>query len=70
MKKYWLINVMGDDGYSILVHCEAKTADDAIDMARKADLFENFDDWRIASAEEADEDTIAHFKEWDLLNEL
>lgn len=70
MKKYWLINVAGIDGYSILVHCGAKTADEAIDIARHADLFENFDDWRIASAEEADDDTINHFNEWGLTNEL
>jgi hypothetical protein len=70
MKKYWLINVIGIDGYSILVHCGAKTADEAIDIARDADLFEDYDDWKIASAEEADDDTIKHFNEWGLTHEL
>lgn len=70
MKKYWLINVIGIDGYSILVHCGAKTADEAIDIARDADLFTDYDDWKIASAEEADEDTIEHFNDWNLTHEL
>ena len=70
MKKYWLINVIGIDGYSILVHCEAETDDAAIDIARAADLFEDYDDWKIASAEEADDDAIKHFNEWNLIQEL
>jgi hypothetical protein len=70
MKKYWLINVSYIDGYSILVHCGAQTADEAIDVARDADLFNDYSDWKGASAEEADEETIKHFKEWNLINEL
>ena len=70
MKKYWLINVIGIDGYSLVVHCGVQTSEEAIDIARDADLFTDYDDWKIASAEEADEETIKHFKEWNLINEL
>ena len=70
MKTYWLINVVGIDGYSMVVHCGAKTADEAIDIACDADVFENYDDWKIATAEEADDDTIKHFTEWKLIQEL
>jgi len=70
MKKYWLINVIGIDGYSMVVHCGAQTDDEAIDIARDADLFIDYDDWKIASAEEADDDTIKHYKECNLIQEL
>ena len=70
MKKYWLINVIGIDGYSLVVHCGAQTEEEAIDIARDADLFTDYDDWEIASAEEADEDTIKHFNEWGYTHEL
>lgn len=70
MRKYWLINVIAVDGYSLLVHCGAKTEEEAIDIARDADLFTDYDDWKIASAEEADEDTIKHFNEWGYTHEL
>lgn len=70
MKKYWLINVIGIDGYSLVVHCGAQAAEEAIDIARDADLFTDYDDWKIASAEEADDDTIKHYEEWNLIQEL
>ena len=70
MKKYWLINVIGIDGYSLVVHCGAQTEEEAIDIARDADLFTDYDDWKIASAEEADDDTIKHFNEWGYTHEL
>lgn len=70
MKKYWLINVVGIDGYSMLVHCGAQTAEEAIDIALDADLFDSYDDWKISTAEEADDDTIKHFNEWKLTHEL
>ena len=34
MKKYWLINVVGIDGYSLVVHCGAQTEEEVIDIAR------------------------------------
>jgi hypothetical protein len=46
MKKYWLLNVAGVGGYSIMVHCEANTI------------------------EEADDYSIKHFKENNLIHEL
>lgn len=70
MKKYWLINVIGVVGYSFVVHCGAQTAEEVIDIARDADLFIDYDDWKIASAEEADDDTIKHFNEWECTHEL
>ena len=30
MKKYWLLNVAGVGGYSIMVHCEADTIEEAL----------------------------------------
>ena len=69
-KKYWLINVSGKDGYSILVHCGAQTIEQAIDMAADAELFDNYDDAKGAFGEEADDDTIAHFNSWGLTQEL
>ena len=69
-KKYWLINVAGKDGYSLLVHCGAQTIEQAIDIAADADLFDNADDARGAFGEEADDDTIAHFNSWGLTHEL
>lgn len=69
MKKYWLINVSGHNGYSMVVHCEAATEEQAINAASDADLFNDSADAKIAFAEKADEDTIKHFKEWDMIIE-
>ena len=71
-KKYWLINVQFDSkvGYSMVVHCGAQTIEDAISMAADAKLFNEDADANIATGEEADEDTIKHFKEWKLIQEL
>ena len=55
MRKYWLINVIGIDGYSLVVHCGAKTEEEAIDIARDADLFTDYEELeREKQAEEAD----------------
>ena len=57
MKKYWLINVSGYNGYSMLVHCEATTEEQAINAAADADLFDDASDAKIAFGEEiADDD--------------
>ena len=70
MKKYWIINVGGIDGYSLLVHCGAKTIEQAIDIAADADLFDSADDAKAAFGEEADDYTIKHFNEYGLTHEL
>jgi hypothetical protein len=70
MKKYWLLNVAGVGGYSIMVHCEANTIEEALCQAAEADLFEDETDAENAYGEEADEDSIKHFTEYNLVNEL
>ena len=70
MKKYWLLNVAGVGGYSIMVHCEANTIEEAVCQAAEADLFDDEDDAERAWGEEADEYSIKHFKENNLVNEL
>ena len=69
-KKYWLINVIGIDGYSMVIHCGAQTEDEAISTALFAKLFNNSEDCRIATAEEADDDTFEHFNSWGDIQEL
>ena len=62
MKKYWLINVGGHNGYSMLVHCVAGDIDEAIAKASEADLFEDAADAKIAFGEEVTDDyTIKSF---------
>jgi hypothetical protein len=70
MKKYWLINVIGIDGYSIMVHCEADTSGEALCQAAEADLFDDEIDAENAWGEEADEYSIKHFTENNLVHEL
>lgn len=70
MKKYWIINVGGKDGYSLLVHCGAETIEQAIDIAADADLFDSADDAKAAFGEEADDYAIKHFNEYGLTHEL
>jgi hypothetical protein len=70
MKKYWLINVSGHNGYSLMIYAEVDTEEQAINAASDADLFSDADDAKIAFAEEADETSIKQFKEWDLVHEI
>ena len=70
MKKYWLLNVAGVGGYSIMVHCEANTIEEAVCKAAEADLFDDEDDAERAWGEEADDDTIKHFNKYGLTHEL
>lgn len=70
MKKYWLLNVAGVGGYSIMVHCEADTIEEALCQAAEADLFDDEIDAENAYGEEADEDTIKHFNECGCTYEL
>ena len=63
-KKYWLINVLGKDGYSFMVSGELENEDIALDAAFQADLFESRDDADSAIADEADENDIKQFNEW------
>ena len=69
MKKYWLINVSGHNGYSMLVHCEASTIEQAIDAAADADLFEDAADAKIAFGEEIADDDDYTIKSFDV-NEI
>ena len=70
MKKYWLINVSGHNGYSLMIYAEVDTEEQAINAASDADLFTDVDDAYIAFAEEADETSIKQFKDWDLVHEI
>jgi len=70
MKKYWLLNVCGVGGYSLMVHSKAQTIDEALCQAAEADLFNDEIDAENAYGEEADEHTIKHFKENNLIHEL
>ena len=70
MKKYWLLNVCGVGGYSIMVHCEADTIEEARCQAAEADLFDDEIDAENAWGEEADEYSIKHFTENNLVHEL
>ena len=70
MKKYWLLNVAGVGGYSIMVHCEANTIEEAICQAAEADLFDDEDDAERAWGEETDDYSIKHFTENNLVHEL
>ena len=70
MKKYWLINVSGYNGYSLMIYAEVDTEEQAINAASDADLFSDADDAKIAFAEEADETSIKQFKDWDLVHEI
>ena len=70
MKKYWLLNVAGVGGYSIMVHCEANTIEEAVCQAAEADLFDDEDDAEKAWGEEADDYSIKHFTENNLVHEL
>ena len=69
MKKYWLINVSGHNGYSMLVHCEANNIDEAIVKASNADLFEDGADAKIAFGEEIADDDDYTIKSFDV-NEI
>ena len=48
MKKYWLINVSGHNGYSLMIHAEVSTEEQAINAASDADLFNDDIDVNIA----------------------
>lgn len=61
-KSYWLINVSGRHGYSMMVHGEIDDDYEAIEAASEANLFND--------AEEASEYDIKHFTENNLVVEL
>ena len=64
MKKTWKIDVPSCPGYSFAVRCDADTASDAIEMAAKADLFDDKYEANYASAEDISDDeyTLNAFK--------
>ena len=69
-KSYWLINVIGRYGYSMMVHGEIDDYYEAIEAASKANLFNDEEDADYATAEEASEYDIKHFTENNLVAEL
>ena len=69
-KKYWLINVSGKHGYSMMVYCEAEDEDEAVEMAADANLFNDEEDAEYAYAEEASEYDIKHFTEFNMVKEI
>ena len=54
MKSYWLINVCGNHGYSVMIHGEIDREEDAIDAAVENELFDAEEDAEYAFAEEMD----------------
>ena len=70
MKKYWLLHVACVGGYSVMVHCEANTIEEAVCQAAEADLFDDEDDAERAWGEEADDYSIKYFTENNLIHEL
>ena len=69
-KSYWLINVLGKHGYSMMVHGEIDDDCEAIEAASKANLFNDEEDADYAVAEEASEYDIKHFAENNLVLEI
>lgn len=69
MKNYYSINVPGKYGYSFAV-CGEFNEDEAVDMAVKANLFNDADDADYAIVEELTQSEIDHFKKWGCLHEL
>jgi len=56
-KRYWRIDVpMCDHGYSFAIACDGETSEDAIEAARKNNLFEEDFDSIYASAEDITDD--------------
>jgi len=68
-KKYWMINVPGHNGFSIMAHCKAETPDDAIKMAVKADELDK-DDAMDATAVEPNDSDIEEFRRNYLIVEI
>lgn len=57
MKRVWKIDVpMLDNGYSLAIRSDDETPEDAIETARKNDLFEEDIDSIYASAEDITDD--------------
>ena len=69
-KKYWLLNLAGVGGYSVMIHCEAKDENEALEVAAMNHVFDDDRDIFFASCEEADEDSVKHFVEHNLVVEL
>lgn len=69
-KTYFLINVLGKDGYSFLVHGDFDSDEQAIDNAFEAGLFNDKADADCAIAEEADDNDIKQFTDWGCCYEL
>lgn len=61
---YFKIDVLGSHGYSFMI-CTTETDKEAvIDLAAKNNIFADADDRECCLIDEADEDEVKHFKEW------
>lgn len=69
-KRYWLLNVPGVGGYSILVHCEADNVEQALCQAAEADCFIDEIDAEMAYGEEATEKDIEFYNKFKGIIEL
>lgn len=69
-KKYFLINVLGKHGYSFMTYADVKDEEEAIDLAADNGLFNEENDAEYATAEEASDYDIEHFKKINLINKL
>ena len=69
-KSYWLINVSGRHGYSVMIHGEIGDDYEAIEATSEANLFNDEEDADYATAEEASEYDIKRFTENNLVIEI
>ena len=69
-KEYYLINVIGKDGYSFVVYGCFKDDEDAIEQAQKRSLFQDEEDANRACAEIASYEDVKHFRECECLFDL
>ena len=69
-KSYWLINVSGRHGYSVMIHGEINDDYEAIEATSEANLFNDEEDADYATAEEASEYDIKRFTENNLVIEI
>lgn len=69
-KRYWLLNVPGVGGYSILVHCEADNENKALEIAAMNHVFIDDSDIFFATCAEATEKDIEFYNKFKAIIEL
>ena len=69
-KKYYLFSIDGKDGYSFIVHSNAKDEEEAIDQAYYNSLFHDDEDARYCNCEEARQYDIDRFNKFGAIIEL